>query len=85
MNDLEVEQRVRQYLVGNHRFHGTPEALSSDYRLIERGVLDSMGIFEVVSFLENHYGIQIEDQDLVPQNFESLKAISKLVTKKGAG
>jgi acyl carrier protein len=82
MNDMEVEQRVRQYLVDNRRFHGPPEILTSDYRLIDKGVLDSMGIFEVISFLENQYGIQIEDQDIVPDNFGSLKSIAKLVAAK---
>lgn len=82
MNDMEVEQRVRQYLVDNRRFHGSPETLTSDYRLIDKGVLDSMGIFEVISFLESQYGIQIEDQDIVPDNFESLKSIAKLVAAK---
>ena len=85
MNDMEVEQRVRRYLVDNPRFYGSPETITSDYPLIEKGILDSMGIFEVVSFLENHYGIQIDDQDIVPENFESLKAIAKLVAAKAAG
>jgi acyl carrier protein len=79
---MEVEQRVRQYLLDSRKFYGSPETLTSDYRLIEKGVLDSLGLFEMVSFLEGHYGIQIEDQDIVPENFGSLKAIAKLVAAK---
>ena len=79
---MEVEQRVRQYIVDNLRFYGSPETLTADYGLIDNDVLDSMGIFEVISFLEDHYGIEVEDQDLVPENFESIKAISTLVAAK---
>lgn len=79
---MEVEQRVRQYLVSNLRWFGSPDSLTSDYRLIDNDVLDSMAIFEVISFIEDQYGIQVEDQDLVPENFESIKAIAALVAAK---
>jgi acyl carrier protein len=82
MNELEVEQRVRQYLVDNRKFYGSPDTLTSDYRLIDKGVLDSVGIFEMLFFLEDQFGIKIDDQDLSPQNFGSLRAIAKLVTAK---
>jgi acyl carrier protein len=79
---MEVEQRVREYIVENLRWHRPPEALTSDYRLIDNDVLDSMGIFEVISFVESHYGIEIDDQDLVPENFATISAIAKLVSGK---
>ena len=82
---MEVEQRVRQYIVDNLRFYGPPDTLTSDYRLIDNDVLDSMAIFEVISFLEDNFGIVVEDNDLVPENFESLKAIANLVTEKAGG
>jgi acyl carrier protein len=82
MNDMEVEQRVRKYLLDSRKFYGSPETLTSDYRLIEKGVLDSVGIFEMLFFLEEHYSIQIGDKDLTPENFGSLKTIAKLVAAK---
>ena len=85
MNAMEVEQRVRQYLVDSLKFRGSPETLTPDFRLIEKGVLDSMGLYEMVSFLEDHFGIQVEDQDIVPENFQSVSAIAKLVAVKMEG
>jgi acyl carrier protein len=82
ITEAEIEQRVRQYIVGNLRFFGSPETLTSDYRLIDKGVLDSMAIFEVISFIEDTYGIQVEDRELGTENFESLSAIAKLVAAK---
>jgi acyl carrier protein len=82
MTETEIEQRVRQYIVNNLRFFGSPETLTSDYRLIDKGVLDSMAIFELISFLEDNYGIEVEDRELATENFESLNAIAKLVAAK---
>ena len=82
---MDVEQRVRQYIVENLRWFGPAETLTPDYRLIDNDVLDSMAIFEVISFIEAHYDIQIEDHDLVPENFETIGAIANLVSGKVAG
>jgi acyl carrier protein len=82
MTETEIEQRVRQYIVGNLRFFDSPDTLTPDYRLIDKGVLDSIAIFEMVSFLEDSYGIEVEDKELATENFESLRAIAKLVAAK---
>jgi acyl carrier protein len=82
---MEAEQRVRQYLVDNLKWLGSPAGLTPDYRLIDNDVLDSMGIFEMISFIESDFGIDVEDDDLVPENFESIAAIARLVSNKKAG
>jgi acyl carrier protein len=50
--------------------------------LLEKEVVDSLGIFKIISFLETTYDIEIDDDDLVPDNFESIEKISGLVTGK---
>jgi acyl carrier protein len=79
---MDIEQRVRQYIVDNLQWYGSPETLTPDYRLIDNDVLNSMAIFEMVAFIEEAYAIEVEDQDLVPENFESIKAIARLVSEK---
>lgn len=62
-----------------------PADLTPDYPLIDKGVLDSLGIFRVVAFLEEEWDIQVDDEDLIADNFRSLQSIAKLVeAKKGA-
>jgi acyl carrier protein len=59
------------------------ESLGSDEDLLEKGIVDSHGLMEVISFLESHYGISVGDEDLVPENFQSLDRIEEFVRAKG--
>jgi acyl carrier protein len=61
---------------------GLQEALTDDYPLLDRQVLDSLGLFQLVAFLESEYGIEIDDEELVPANFGSIKDVSHLVETK---
>lgn len=72
-----IEDRIRRFIVED--LHGPAGELSNDYPLIERRVLDSLGLMQLVSFLESEYALTIRDEDLVPQNFETIGAIAKLV------
>lgn len=53
-----------------------------DYPLLEKDVLDSMGIFQVVAFLEDEFGIEVDDAELVPENFETIGSIAELIDSK---
>ena len=61
--------------------HGRDEALGDDADLIASGVLDSLNLLRLVSFLEKKFKLKVEDEDLAPQNFRSLNAISEYVTR----
>ena len=52
--------------------------------LLASGVIDSHGLMEVVTFLESRYGVAVSDDDLLPENFESLESIEAFVTRKAA-
>ena len=81
---MDVEEQIRQFLVEKSRWHGPPAGLTSNYPLIEKEVLDSMAIFETISFLEDQFGIEVQDDDLVPENFETIAAIARLVSTSQA-
>ena len=56
-----------------------------DDSLLDSGLLDSIGIFELVSFLEDTFGIKIEDESIIPEHFETIALIASFVDKKRAG
>lgn len=60
------------------------ESVDPQEDLLASGVIDSHGLMEVVAFLESRYGIAISDDDLLPENFESLASIEAFVTRKAA-
>ena len=53
--------------------------------LLDSGLLDSMGIFELVKFLEETFGVPIEDEAIVPENFETVASIAAFMDKKRSG
>jgi acyl carrier protein len=81
---VDVEEQILQFLISRLRWQGSPSGLTSDYPLIEKEVLDSMAIFETIAYLEDEFGIEVQDDDLVPENFETISAIARLVSNNSA-
>jgi acyl carrier protein len=79
---MSVETRVREFLKGNVVLQSDAE-ISADESLLDSGILDSASILELVSFLESRFGIVIPDDELLPENFETINAIVALVEEKG--
>jgi acyl carrier protein len=79
---MSIEKTLRAFILDELHWNGRSDELSDDYPLIERGVMDSLGIFSMVSFVESEYGIEIQDEDLVPANFGTIGGIVRLVGSK---
>ena len=60
------------------------KALDDDLLLLESGVVDSLGVLDVVAFLERTYEIQVVDDELVPENFGSIRRLVSFVERKRA-
>ena len=77
---MSIEHAIEQFIVEEIDLEGT---LSEHADLIESDVLDSAGIVALLGFLEEKYGVQIdEDVDLVPDNFQTITAIAAFVRRK---
>jgi acyl carrier protein len=75
-------ESIRHLIVNEFSWSGDGGQLADDYLLLENAVIDSLGIHQLVTFLESTYGIEIEDEDLVPENFETLATIASMVERK---
>jgi len=79
---MQVIETLKKYI----RDELAPERdlvdLDESLSLIETGILDSMGIVKLVDFIETEYQIKVEDQDLVPDNFEKIGSIAELIARK---
>lgn len=78
-----ITSTVSAFLIDNFRFGDTSVAIVPDESLIEAGVIDSTGVLELVAFLEERFGIAVDDADIVPENLDSLAAIARYVEQKG--
>lgn len=75
-----IEEFIVTEITGELR----PGEVSRDTDLLAAGLIDSLGIMELVKFLEGRFGIAVGDEDLEPDNFRSIDAIAAFVARKGA-
>lgn len=80
---MDIRDAVRQFITQNF-YLGDGASLTDETSLVEAGVVDSTGVLEVVSFLEETFGIRVEDADLVPENLDSIGRIARYVAHKQA-
>ena len=81
---MTVESTIRKYILENYLFTSDESALSSDDSFLEKGILDSTGILEVIYFLESEFSIKINDEEMLPENLDSVKRICDFVARKQA-
>ncbi len=79
----DVRKSLRAFIRANFYLPDGQE-LPDDASLRDLGVVDSTGVLELVSFLEQEHGIVIEDSELLPENLDSVDAIAAFVEKKRA-
>ena len=79
-----IREQVRAFISKNF-YLPDPAALTDDASFLDGGIVDSTGILEVVAFLEETFKIQVNDEELVPQNLDSVGAIVSFVQRKQAG
>ena len=81
MNLTATEATIRQFLVEDVFYDRDLKNLGPDESLLKKGLLDSMSILKTVTFCEEQFGITIPDEDVLPDHFESVRAIAKLVER----
>ena len=80
-----TESRIRDFLIQDVLYDRDLRDLAMDENLIEKGLLDSLSILKVVTFCEEQFGVTIADQDVVPDNLESVRAMAALVERARGG
>lgn len=79
---MDVKEKLREFIAAELKWDKPAAELTDDYPLLEREVVDSLGIFKIISYVEDEFNIEVEDEELVAENFASIDAISTLVGGK---
>jgi acyl carrier protein len=77
-----IEQQIQNFIIENFLFGDASTGLSSSDSFLEGGIIDSTGVLELVSHLEETYGIKVEDEELIPENLDSIANVSSFVLRK---
>ena len=80
----DTKSQVRSYVVNNFLMGRKANDLADDTPFLARGILDSTGFLELIGFLEERFGITVEDDEMIPENLNSLNAIEAYVGRKTA-
>lgn len=80
---MSIDGRIQDFIRQNFLF-GSDDKIGENDSLLDRGIIDSTGAMELVSFLENEFSIEVGDRDLVPENLDSVAAITAFVMRKTA-
>jgi acyl carrier protein len=79
---MALSDELRRFVTDNFMFGKVGEDFADDDSFLERGIIDSTGVMELVAFLEEHYGIKLHDQDLIPGNLDSINGLARFVESR---
>jgi acyl carrier protein len=82
-NMSDVKTKLREFIVENFLF-GTANGLQDDTSFLEEGIIDSTGVLELVTFLEENFEIQVADEELIPENLDSINNVAAYLERKAA-
>lgn len=78
-----IEMRIRDYLAENFLLGGELR-IDSTTSLLGAGVLDSTGVLELITFIEQEFGVQVADDEMVPENLDTIASLADFVLRKSA-
>jgi acyl carrier protein len=79
---MSIEQTTREFILKELLYEEQGATLADEENLFARRAVDSIGVLRLVTFLEETYGIQMSDDDMAPENLESVRRIADLVRRK---
>ena len=75
------KSKIRAFIIENFLF-GSDNGLKDETSFMEEGIIDSTGVLELVNFLEEDFDISIEDEELIPENLDSINNVTEYLSKK---
>lgn len=82
LDTVSITPAIREFIARNFLFSDKGFHYSDEASFLEEGIIDSLGIIELVAFVEKTFGISVADSELLPINFDSVSKLSSFVTSK---
>ncbi len=79
---MSVESQIHRYILENFMFTHEDGRLRNDASFLEEGIVDSTGVLELVMFVEETFGLTVEDTEILPENFDSVERLARYVRMK---
>ena len=79
--EKNIQKTFRNFIIENFLFE-EDDGLKKDTSFLENGIIDSTGVLELVMFIEETYDISVDDDEIVPENLDSISNITKYIQRK---
>ena len=80
----DVQNKIRTFIIDNYLF-GDDEGLENNTSFLDEGIVDSTGILELIEFISDEFSIHVEDDELVPENLDSIDNVTAFIGRKTGG
>jgi acyl carrier protein len=77
-----LHEELRKFVIDNFMFGKPCEGFADDDSFIERGIIDSTAVMELIAYLEARFRIKLQDRDLIPENFDSINKLARFVESR---
>lgn len=79
---MSTEEKIRQFILENYLFSNDQSLLSNDDSFLKKGIIDSTGILEVISYLGEEFGVTVKDEEMIPENLDSVNNLVGFIARK---
>jgi acyl carrier protein len=79
---MPIREQMREFIVENFLFGESENGLRDSDSLLDKGIIDSTGVLELVSYIEDTYEIDVEDEELTPENLDSIANLTAYIERK---
>jgi acyl carrier protein len=79
---MNIKSDIRKYIIESFLYGNDDNTLGDDVSFLENGIIDSTGVLELVSFVQETFGIKVKDEELIPNNFDSLSKLEAFIVQK---
>lgn len=80
---MGIKEQIRTFVTSNF-YVADPASLSDEASLLDKGIIDSTGVLEVILFIEETFDVKVEDNEMLPDNLDSIERIADYVKRKSA-
>lgn len=78
----QIKQAVKNYILENVLYGAEEDELNYEDSFLEKGIIDSTGVLEIVSFIEEEFNFTVQDEEMVPENLDSVNNLAKFIKGK---
>lgn len=79
---MEIREKLKDYIAQNLLFSDDGFQYDDDVSFLEEGIVDSIGVLELVAFVDESFGVEVEDHEVTPDNFDSINKLTSYIHEK---